>query len=265
MDPGGSDILSLYQKEYEALQRFFSERNFFGTATVGAMSVTRTPRYLQSVRSSASFAAALGGNQREKSYFYISPDLEGNGPVGDQHRRLHNRLNREYRFLCAHETIPGHHLIDSVRRTLDNPVRRQTESALFYEGWAYYAETLLAQYGYVSQPLELLVDRKRRLWRAARCQIDTGLSTGRLSEQAAIDLLVRTGFNDHEARRQIGRFQLNPGYQVCYTLGRFEIEQLKRRWVPQIGEHTFHTLLLEGGQLPFPLAERRFDAFSSAS
>lgn len=255
---GNSDTLSLYRQEYGALKRFFTAQKFFGVGQVDALKVTKTPLYLHSVRSSASFAAAFSEDKKESSYFYISPDLEGIGRWGNQNQRLRRRLNREYRFLCAHETIPGHHLLDSVRRTLTNPVRRQIESALFYEGWAYYAETLLPQYGYVSNPLAMLVDRKRRLWRAARCQIDTGLSTGCLSGNAAIDLLVRTGFNTHEARRQIRRFQLNPGYQVCYTLGRFEIEQLKQQWAPQIGAHNFHALLLEGGQLPFHLAGRRF-------
>ena len=264
-DLGELDTLSLYRAEYDALKRFFTEKRFFGMATVGVLQVVKTPLYLHSVRSSASFAAAFSKDKRECSHFYISPDLDRRGHSADPQQRLRKRLNREYRFLCAHETIPGHHLIDSIRRTLSNPVRRQIESALFYEGWAYYAETLLAQYGYVNSPLALLVDRKRRLWRAARCQIDTGLSTGRMSKEAATDLLIRTGFNSHEARRQIIRFQLNPGYQVCYTLGRFEIEQLKRHWEPQLGEHNFHTLLLNGGQLPFHLADRRFQELRAAN
>jgi hypothetical protein len=259
------DTLSLYRKEYEALKRYFIDRKFFGMAQVGVLKVEKTPFYLHSVRSSASFAAAFSRDKGEYSHFYISPDLGGNGGSRDPQQHLRKRLNREFRFLSAHETVPGHHLIDSVRRSLKNPVRRQIESALFYEGWAYYAETLLAQYGYVSDPMAMLVDRKRRMWRAARCQIDTGLSTGRMSEDAATDLLVRTGFNTHEARRQIDRFQLNPGYQVCYTLGRFEIEQLKRQWAPKIGEQHFHALLLEGGQLPFHLAERRFKTLNPVS
>ena len=54
--------------------------------------------------------------------------------------------------------FPGIILLDSIRRKLENPVRRQIESPLFYEGWAYYAESLLTEQGYVQNPMEYLVD-----------------------------------------------------------------------------------------------------------
>jgi uncharacterized protein (DUF885 family) len=170
------------------------------------------------------------------------------------------RLHREYRFLVAHETIPGHHLLDSTRRRLKNPVRRQIESPLFYEGWATYTESLLTEYGYVNSPLEFLVDYKRNLWRSARCQIDIGISTGKLIREDALDLLIRTGLNREEAARQINRFQLNPGYQLCYSLGRYEILKLKETWESRMGNEQFHTFLLEGGELPFHLIEKRLEA-----
>jgi uncharacterized protein (DUF885 family) len=170
------------------------------------------------------------------------------------------RLHREYRFLVAHETVPGHHLLDSVRRKLKNPVRRQIESPLFYEGWATYSESLLTEYGYVNNPLDFVVDYKRNLWRSARCQIDIGIPTGKLNREDALDLLIRTGFSSAEAERQINRFQLNPGYQLCYSLGRYEIMKLKETWGMRMNNEQFHSVLLEGGELPFHLIERRLEA-----
>jgi uncharacterized protein (DUF885 family) len=211
------------------------------------------------VRSAASFSAALRGDAGETDLFYITTQ-----PFNQQETETGNllkkRLHREYRFLSAHETVPGHHLLDGVRRGLSNPVRRQTESPLFYEGWAYYAESLLAEYGYVNSPIESLVDSKRRLWRAARCQIDVGLPTGKLSRDEAVDLLTTVGFSAKEANAQIDRFRLNPGYQLCYSLGRYEILRLRHTCGARMGRDAFHKLLLEGGELPFHLVERRFEA-----
>jgi uncharacterized protein (DUF885 family) len=138
-------------------------------------------------------------------------------------------------------------------------VRRQIESPLYYEGWAYYAESLLAEFGYVENPLERLVDLKRSLWRAARCQIDVGLSTRRIDQGAAVELLETAGFNRAEALRQIERFRLNPGYQVCYCLGRHEILELKQAYGPYLGNDEFHAAVLDGGQLPFHLMRRRLE------
>jgi hypothetical protein len=248
--------ISLYQREASELKTFFSHHGFGQSTLYAPMEIMETPSYLESVRSSASFAAAFTNNDSEKSFFYITTRLPGRYS-SEAETLLKKRLHREYKFLTAHETVPGHHMLDSVRRGLENPIRSQIESPLFYEGWATYAETLLITYGYVNTPIEYLVDYKRRLWRAVRCQIDVGLPTGMLRREAAIDLLVMTGFSPEEARRQIDRFQLNPGYQLCYTLGSYEIKKLVDKFGPKLGEEQCRMYVLTGGELPFHLIEKR--------
>jgi len=258
-----TDTISLYEQEIAALRRFFHKQGFIGIESSGTLELCETPTYLRSVRSAASFSTALRGDAGETDLFYITtqPSDQQGTETGNL---LKKRLHREYKFLSAHETVPGHHLLDGVRRGLSNPVRRQTESPLFYEGWAYYAESLLSEYGYVNSPIESLVDCKRRLWRAARCQIDVGLPTGKLSRDEAVDLFTTVGFSSKEANVQIDRFRLNPGYQLCYSLGRYEIERLRDIYGARMGRDAFHRLLLEGGELPFHLIEKRFDAATAS-
>jgi hypothetical protein len=252
-----TDTISLYQSEMERLACFFREHGFGGVDLSSPLEICETPTYLRSVRGSASFSAAFSPDVREKDCFYITTRLpqERDQEAGDL---LKKRLHREYKFLAAHETFPGHHLLDSVRRRLENPIRRQIESPLFYEGWAYYAESLLAEYGYVNSPIEYLVDCKRRLWRAARCQIDVGLTTGIITKEDAIRLLTTAGFSPEEANNQVDLFRLNPGYQLCYSLGRYEIMKLRETYGIRMGRDQFHRQLLEGGELPFHLIEKRF-------
>jgi hypothetical protein len=254
-----TDTISLYQSEIDRLGRFFREQGFKDIDLDPSLELCETPTYLRSVRGSASFSAAFSEDSREKDFFYITnrPPHKTGKETGDI---LRKRLHRECRFLAAHETFPGHYLLDSIRRNLKNPVRRQVESPLFYEGWACYAESLLTEYGYVDSAMESLVDCKRRLWRAARCQIDVGLSTGNLTKKDAIRLLTTAGFTPKEANSQVGRFRLNPGYQLCYTLGSHEIMRLRRIYGSRLGRDEFHRQLLEGGELPFHLIEKRFEA-----
>lgn len=253
-----TDTISLYQREIEQLGQFFVNRGFRGLDLTSSLELCETPTYLRSVRSSASFSAALTEDPGEKDFFYLTTHVAQQR--GEQAADLvKSRLHREYKFLAAHETFPGHHLLDSVRRKLENPVRRQIESPLFYEGWAYYSESLLAEYGYVDNPLDHLVDCKRRLWRAARCQIDVGLTTGMLTKEDAVTLVTTAGFSPIEAEYQIDHFRLNPGYQLCYSLGRYEIMQLRETYGKSMELDQFHRYLLEGGQLPFHLIEKRFD------
>ncbi|MGD9022291.1 MAG: DUF885 family protein [Deltaproteobacteria bacterium] len=253
-----TDTISLYKDEIERLGRFFQNHGFADIAPPASLEMRETPTYLRSVRSSASFSAAVGAQAGEKDFFYLTTQLaRPRGKEAANH--VKKRLHREYKFLSAHETFPGHYLLDSVRRRLENPVRRQIESPLFYEGWAYYAESLLAEYGYVKSPIDHLVDCKRRLWRAARCQIDVGLTTGILSREDAMALVVSAGFSPVEARYQIDHFQLNPGYQLCYSLGRYEIMRLREAYGITLGSDQFHRRLLEGGELPFYLIQERFE------
>ena len=243
------ETLELYREENRRLREFFKSQGFSGSGVDAPLRILQTPRYLRSVRGSASFSAAFSSDPREESLFYITTDLSDTADRG----RLRDRLHREYRFLTAHETFPGHHLLDHTRRNITNPVRRQIESPLFYEGWATYAESLLLETGYVKGPLERLVFHKRNLWRAARCLVDVGLTTGLMDMEESQRLLVSSGFSAQEAAAQIKRFRLNPGYQLCYSLGFHEILNLRKSYDTLLTKGDFHRLLLEGGELPFSL------------
>lgn len=253
--PGVTDTITLYQREMENLKHFFDSHGLMGVVAPGRPLVCQTPGYLQSVRGSASFSAAFTKDSKEKDFFFITTQTQ-HTKSREYGELLRKRFHREYKFLTAHETFPGHYLLDSTRRMLENPVRSQIESPLFYEGWAYYVESLLTEYGYADHPMDRLIDRKRRLWRAARCQIDIGMNSGRLLPHDALRLLTTAGFSPEEARGQIDRFRLNPGYQLCYSLGRFEILRLRETYAGRTGHETFHRLLLQGGELPFHLIEK---------
>lgn len=251
-EAGTGDAFSLYSREIGHLQNFFSESVFGVDPGEGPLELVRTPLYLNRVRSSASFCAAL--TRGETSFFFLSPGQpDRSGSRNDLQRS--QRLNREFHFLTAHETIPGHHLLDTRRRGLTNPVRRQLESPLFYEGWATYAETLLLERGYLQGRNHEFLEEKRRLWRAARCLIDLRRHSGAYDRDGAARLLVQSGFSRHEAFGQVDRFQLNPGYQICYTAGLLELQRLRRSWGPSLGEDRFHELVLSLGEIPFDRLE----------
>jgi hypothetical protein len=248
-----TEILNLYRSESSKLRNHFDSLLPFAIETEPCLLIRETPRYLRSIRGSASFSAAFSGDEREHSFFYITTHL----PQDGENKRLSQRLHREYLFLTAHETYPGHHLLDHVRRRMTHPLRRQIESPLFYEGWATYAESLLLETGYVGEPSQKIVFHKRNLWRAARCMVDIGLTSGLMGMEESQQLLVSSGFSAEEAVSQIRRFLLNPGYQLCYSLGLHEILNLRDKYGTLLGNDRFHQLFLGGGELPFSLVGLR--------
>ena len=70
---------------------------------------------------------------------------------------------------------------------------------------------------------------------------------------------MRSGGN-RPARRQVRRFSLTPGYQLCYFMGNHEIAGLREHFSSQLGMKAFHDSVLGGGQLPFHLVEKRLEA-----
>ena len=241
-----SGLLQLFKGEVERLKAFLSSREVLTFPWQEELVVRETPSYLKSLRATASYKAPETGGSRGAGVFYITP-LENDLRVVSAHCP----------YLSAHETYPGHHLLDYHRVHHPNPIRRQVESALFYEGWACYSEQLLDEFGYTNQPRQQLVQLKRQLWRALRAVLDVKLQTERIGLMEAARQIENLGFSRERAQRQVRRFALTPGYQSCYFLGSHEILRLRNEFAPRIGLKLFHDTLLEGGEIPFCLVERR--------
>ncbi len=258
-EEGLNNPVLLYQKEVSRLESLLHDKDLLPLPPRGSVRVEPTPPFLEPVRATASYsappfpeAAAQGGR-----FFVEGVSLEG--PQGES-QSLMESLHRDYRYLTAHETLPGHHTLDWARLHHQDPVRRQIESAIFYEGWACYAEQLVHDISQDPDPRQRLIMVRRQLWRAVRGQIDAGLQTGSVTLEQGAHRLESIGYRPEAARKQARRFTLTPGYQLCYTLGRHCFQELRRRFVPPLSLKTFHSAALAVGQVPFECLDQTLAA-----
>jgi hypothetical protein len=251
--------LSLYREEVQRLEAFFCRQGVLPMPPGGSVRVEATPAYLQPIRATASYSAPpfLDDRVREGCFFVQVADEPGSSKEG---RKRLESVHREYRYLAAHETSPGHHLLDWSRLCQPDPIRRWIESALFYEGWACYAEQLVDELGYDSDPRQHLIRVKRDLWRAVRGRLDLELHIGTISLEQGAERLEALGYAPEDAKKQARRITLTPGYQLCYTLGKHGLLDLRRRCVPPLSLEGFHALMLGSGQVPFACLEQALDA-----
>jgi len=171
------------------------------------------PDHLLPVRSNAAFSMPPG-HPPAGGTFYIMPKMARADTPCD------------YRMLAAHETFPGHHLLDSSRWQLPCPVRRPIEFPLFYEGWASFSEEILFDTGFFNGPVNRLLMAKRRFWRALRGRADLDTHTaGRTLGEAAANLTSH-GLAPDKAAAMVRRYALKPGYQLSYTIGRCGFRRL---------------------------------------
>jgi hypothetical protein len=241
-----SEFMALYENQVKDLRRFFYEQEIFSFPHGEAVTVLETPVYLQSLRATASYSAPITGHRKSNGIFYLTPGKEDLA-----------KISAHCPYLSAHETYPGHHILDHLRIHHHNPIRRQVESPLFYEGWACYAEQLLDELGYVQDLRQQLIGLKRQLWRNLRAELDIQLQTGRISLDQAAREIEELGFSRQRAERQIRRFALTPGYQLCYFMGNHEIVRLREQFSSRLGQRDFHDTLLGGGEIPFHLVKRK--------
>ena len=199
------------------------------------------PASMSAIRASDAYSARVGHPASGGVFYLYDHGKDRAGQVG---RTL------EYRMTAAHEAWPGHHLLDVCRWNQAREIRRPLERPLFYEGWACFAEQLMAITGYFDGPWDRFLLARRRIERAARGLVDIGLQCGRLTLEEAAELLVQVGYAPQKAAEVVPKYALRPGYQVCYTLGLRRMLEL-RAHCGEMAIEEFTQQVLSQGEIGF--------------
>ena len=205
-------LIGLFRGEVNKLAKHCLEQ---GLVTQGLVSscpvhVASMPSFLFAIRRAFSYSIPPKHPPFGGTFYVLNTDLSD---------EVHKTGHREYRMLTAHETYPGHHLLDVSRLSLARACRRAIEQPIFYEGWACFGEELMRLTGYLTNPGDRLLLAKRRLWHAIRGKLDIGLQTGAMNIPTAAEYLKEMGISMERAMFSARKYTLNPGYQLCYTLG----------------------------------------------
>ena len=220
---GKDGLLGLYRDEINKLAEHCLAQGLVPPDLVAAcpVRVTPMPSFLAAIRTGASYSMPPGYPPAGGTFYVLTTRMPDKAQAG---------YLRQYRMTCAHETYPGHHLLDASRWSLARPLRRAVEQPIFYEGWACFAEETLRQTGYFPTPGDRLLLARRRLLHAVRCQVDIGLQTGKMTVPAAARYLEEAGLSAERAVSLARKYPLNPGYQLCYTLGLRRFLDLRARY-----------------------------------
>jgi uncharacterized protein (DUF885 family) len=195
---------------------------------------------------------------------YTAPPLDGSRPGIYQMPLRPDQMTRfGLRTLVYHETVPGHHFHSAF--AVENPqlpkfrqVRALGGISAIGEGWALYAERMVAQEGWYEGDLEgLLGQLDDELFRARRLVVDTGLHAMRWTRQQAIDYGIEAS--------EVERYVVNPGQACSYKIGQLEIFRLRDKARSALGARfqikDFHNVVLSAGTVPLTILEREVDTY----
>ena len=172
---------------------------------------------------------------------------------------------REYnghvlRGVTVHEAVPGHavQLAHARRYRGNTPVRAALWSNTFVEGWACYAEELMADVGTSGEDttedraIMELVRLKMRLRSIINAILDVRVHAHGMTESEAMELMTRRGHQEEgEAVGKWRRAQLTSAQLATYYVGYREVREivksLERR---ESTEDRCHDLTLAYGSPP---------------
>ncbi|HEY3570649.1 MAG TPA: DUF885 domain-containing protein [Thermoanaerobaculia bacterium] len=174
--------------------------------------------------------------------------------------------------LASHEAVPGHHMMAALVEELGEipEWRRWDAYPAMGEGWALYAESLGYEIGLYKDPYSHFGQLNAEMWRAIRLVVDTGLHDLGWTRQQAIDYCkASSARTDHEIEVEVDRYIVWPGGAVCYKVGELKIKELRAYAEKELGSRfdvrAFHDQLLDHGQLPLALLEKRIKAWVAGS
>ncbi|MBL6278841.1 DUF885 domain-containing protein [Micromonospora fiedleri] len=158
---------------------------------------------------------------------------------------------REYndhmiRNLTVHEAMPGHFLqLAHARRHVGSTrVRALTRSGPFTEGWAVYAEQVMAEHGFGGLPVRLQ-QLKMQLRMTLNALLDQLVHAEELPEGEAMALLTGRGFQEEgEAAGKWRRALLTSTQLSTYFVGYSEVAEIAAARPAEVSIRDWHDAML---------------------
>ena len=165
--------------------------------------------------------------------------------------------------LMVHEAMPGHYLqLQHSRRFSgsDTAIRAALRSGAFTEGWAVYAERVMAEHGYPGEgdPRAVRMQQlKMQLRMTLNAILDARIHAHGMTEAEAMALMASRGYQEEgEAAGKWRRAQLTSAQLSTYYVGYCEISDLAadlRAARPGLTDQQLHDRMLAHGSPPVRL------------
>ncbi len=173
--------------------------------------------------------------------------------------------------LFLHEAIPGHHYQISLQQENNSlpKFRKFLGYSAYAEGWALYTETLGKELGLYTNPYQYLGHLSDAMHRAIRLVVDVSIHTKNMKRTEAIHYMMENErISEDEATAEIERYMAIPGQALSYKIGQITISRMKEKYQKELGTKfnvaAFHTQILEGGNMPLEVLEKKLAVWAKS-
>ncbi len=229
----------------------FVRSNGLATVPDEPVKVVVMPEFLRGV--AVAYCDSPGALEKNaQTLFEISPTPKDwpQARADSFYREYNNYMLQD---LVIHEAMPGHYLqlMHANRFKAPTPVRAVFSSGTFIEGWATYAEQLMAEVDY-GGPEVKMQQLKMRLRLLINAIIDQKIHTAGMTEKEAMVLMTNEGYQEEgEAAGKWQRAILTSTQLSTYYVGNMEINALRKEYEAahpgKVDMKSMHDLILSFG------------------
>lgn len=253
------EMLAGYREATEATRAFCVDRDLVTLPEGEQCRVEPAAPFVRALVAVAHYQAPPPFAGSRVGTFFVPYPPDGASPE-EVAQRLATNSSASRWSITAHEAYPGHHWhLTHIAANQPRPLRYVFTSTYFTEGWGLYAEEMMKEQGFFTDPYRELCQVSMRLFRAARIVVDTSLHLGEMSIDEAREFMVdRAALTDGTAHTEVLRYCAWPTQAASYLTGAIEIQRLRDEWLHRaIGSlKDFHDTIAGTGRLPISLVER---------
>ena len=262
-DRPARDQVEAKARETLAIATAFTAEKGFVEMPRGPVQVITTPKFMQGV--AVAYDEAPGALEKQLPNFYMVSPIPEEWTDAQATSFLSEYNTYMLHELSIHEGVPGHYLQLDHSNRHPSVLRAVLGSGPFVEGWAVYAERLMAEHGYlggratVEGRLYELTMLKMRLRSIANTLLDIGIHTEGMTREQAMELMTVGAFQqEREAAGKWTRAQLSSTQLLSYFTGYEEHLALRReaerRQGADFDQRRYHDELLSHGSPPVKYA-----------
>ncbi|MHA2331378.1 MAG: DUF885 domain-containing protein [Candidatus Hodarchaeales archaeon] len=248
------ELLEFYTKSVTEARKYVIEKELASVPEKGeVVEVKETPEYMAPIIPFAAYMTPAYFDEEKIGIYIVTRPKD---PSMFQEHSYNGILNTS-----VHEAYPGHHLQMSMGVLNTSFIRIFAQGTETVEGWAHYCELMMLEEGFLQGKEFEFIQKLDVLWRAARIIIDVKLSSGKMTFDEAVNLLVeKVGMKKEGATAEVKRYTSSPGYQLSYLIGKHLILDLREKMKEKLGDKFnlkfFHDVILKNGGIPYYFLEQ---------
>jgi uncharacterized protein (DUF885 family) len=259
-----ANFIAAAKQELATATAFVKAKDLVTLPQNGNLEVIETPVYMRGIYGVAGFNPAPALEPKLGAFFWVTPI-----PSTWPQQRIDSKL-REYsesgmQHVVVHEAMPGHYVQGEYANQIQPLSRRLLRNLYgnnpYLEGWAVYAQKLMAEQGYLSDtPGYALILQKQLLRVLANTILDVRLQTLGMTDSQALDLMIKSTYQEsEEANAKLQRAKLSscqlPTYYAGYKgwLAVREHSQAKKGAAFNLRQ--FNESALKEGAVPLPVLD----------